>query len=391
MPDVQELLDRFHVARRRRPGPDLPRRAGPSQPDATSESPSASASTRRSTSTQIRDVVVVGAGPAGLAAAVYAASEGLDVAGRRGERARRPGRLELADRELPRLSRPASPDRSWPARAYTQAQKFGARGADRQRRDAARVRRASRTRSRSTAARACRRARSSSPPARSTAGSPLDNLAQFEGAGVYYGATFMEAQLCGGEEVIVVGGGNSAGQAAVFLAQTRADACTCSSGRTGWPRRMSRYLIRRIEENPQIDAAHAHRDRGARRRRPSRARARGDDAQTGAIETHAIRHVFLMTGAVPNTGWLDGCLALDDAGFIKTGPDLIAGRSGRGPLAARPRRRYLLETSLPGVFAVGDVRSRQRQARRVRGRRGIDLDLRSSTGCCRSSNHVERT
>jgi thioredoxin reductase (NADPH) len=183
---------------------------------------------------------------------------------------------------------------------------------------------------------------------------PLENLSHFEGAGVYYGATFVEAQLCGGEEVIVVGGGNSAGQAAVFLAQTtkRVYMLVRSAGLAAT---MSRYLIRRIEESPTIifrpqteivalEGGGNHLDSVQWR-----------NSQTGQTEKHEISHVFVMTGADPNTRWLNGCVILDAKGFIKTGLDLSPENlSATGwPLTRQP---YLLETSLPGVFAVGDVR-----------------------------------
>jgi len=181
----------------------------------------------------------------------------------------------------------------------------------------------------------------------------LARLAHFEGAGVYYSATFMEdAQLGDDDEVVVVGGANSAGQAALFLARTnrrvhvlvRADGLSTS---------MSRYLVRRIEETPSIQIrtrteivaleGNGHLERIEWR----------DDA--GAVTSHEIRHVFLMTGADASTGWLSGCVALDEKGFVKTGPDLT-----REDLAAvqwpLERAPYLLETSRPGVFAVGDVR-----------------------------------
>jgi thioredoxin reductase (NADPH) len=163
----------------------------------------------------------------------------------------------------------------------------------------------------------------------------------------------MEAQLCAGEEVVVVGGGNSAGQAAVFLAPgvkrvhmlIRAD---------GLVDTMSRYLIRRIEDNPAI-ILRTHTEIVALEGNGHLERVRWRDNRNGEEETNAMRHVFVMTGAVPNTRWLNGCVVLDKKGFIKTGPDLsqddLAG-------AAWPLRRppYLLETSRPGVFAVGDVR-----------------------------------
>jgi thioredoxin reductase (NADPH) len=163
----------------------------------------------------------------------------------------------------------------------------------------------------------------------------------------------MEAQLCRDEDAVVVGGGNSAGQAAVFLAQSakrvymlvRADGLAAT---------MSRYLIRRIEDNPAI----------VLRTQTEIVALEGDghlehvtwrDDRTGSIETNAIRHVFLMTGAEPNTRWLNGCVTLDDNGFIKTGPDLSQAdlSAAAWPLSRAP---FLLETSRPGVFAVGDVR-----------------------------------
>ena len=183
---------------------------------------------------------------------------------------------------------------------------------------------------------------------------PLKNLSRFEGAGVYYGATFMEAQFCVGEEVIVVGGGNSAGQAAVFLAETakRVHMLVRSAGLV---ESMSRYLVRRIEETPTI-VLRPHTEIVA-------LEGTGDhlesvqwrNNQTGQTEQHYIRYVFVMTGAAPNTLWLGNCIRLDDKGFIKTGSDLSQENlnSAGWPLARQP---YLLETSLPGVFAVGDVR-----------------------------------
>jgi len=181
----------------------------------------------------------------------------------------------------------------------------------------------------------------------------LDNLSQFEGAGVYYGATPMEAQLCVGEEVIVVGGGNAAGQAAVFLARSARRVQILVRG-DGLADTMSRYLVRRIEENPAIvlrtraEIVALEGDRHVER-------VRWRDNLTGSLEATDIRHVFVMTGAVPNTSWLDRCVVLDEHGFIKTGPEL-----SQDDLAAAgwrlQRPPYLLETSRPRVFAVGDVR-----------------------------------
>src|SRR5262245_27746630 len=182
---------------------------------------------------------------------------------------------------------------------------------------------------------------------------PLANLGRFEGVGVYYNATFMEeAQLGDGDEVIAVGGANSAGQAAVFLAQTgrRVHLLVRS---TSLSETMSRYLLRRIEESPSIQI----------RTRTEIVALEGDGHLervqwrdgTGAVTGHDIRHVFLMTGAEANTGWLNGRVALDSKGFIRTGPDLTRTdlATAQWPLDRSP---HLLETSLPGVFAVGDVR-----------------------------------
>jgi thioredoxin reductase (NADPH) len=170
---------------------------------------------------------------------------------------------------------------------------------------------------------------------------------------VYYGATFVESQLCEGEEVIVVGGGNSAGQAAVFLAQTAKMVHMLIRSR-GLADSMSRYLIRRIEDNPAI-ALRACTEITALEGNGhlERVRWRKDSEPS---ESHDIRHVFVMTGAAPSTQWLNGCVTLDARGFIKTGSDLSQEdlSAAKWPLARQP---HLLETSRPGVFAVGDVRA----------------------------------
>ena len=199
-------------------------------------------------------------------------------------------------------------------------------------------------------------------------------LPRFEGVGVYYAATFMEAQLCADEDVIVIGGGNSAGQAAVFLAQTAQRVHILVRSR-GLADTMSRYLVRRIEENPAIIAAYAHGDRGAGGRRVSGARVAGATTLRATIEQRDIRHVFVMAGAVPATQWVDGCLAVDDKGFVMTGADLphetLIG--AHWPLARVAP--YLLETSLPGVFAVGDVRAGNVKRVTSAVGRGLDCDF----------------
>jgi thioredoxin reductase (NADPH) len=182
----------------------------------------------------------------------------------------------------------------------------------------------------------------------------LANLERFEGDGVYYGATFMEAQLCGGDEVAVVGGANSAGQAAVFLSQTAGRVyMLVRSG--GLSATMSRYLIQRLEENPKVEL-HFGTEITELEGGDHLERMTWRDAKTGMESTHAVRHVFIMTGASPRTEWLRGCLALDDKGFILTGRDLERAPDGnpRWPIQRAP---LMLETSLPGVFAVGDVRA----------------------------------
>jgi len=163
----------------------------------------------------------------------------------------------------------------------------------------------------------------------------------------------MEAQLCVDREVVVVGGGNSAGQAAVFLAQTAARVHMLIRG-SGLTETMSRYLIRRIEENPAI-VVRTHTQIVALEGNDVLERVSWRDERSGEIETHEIHQVFMMAGAVPNTRWLAGCLALDDKGFLKTGPDLTREdlAKAKWPLSRAP---HLLETSQPGIFAVGDVR-----------------------------------
>jgi|KBSSwiStaDraftv2_1062776.scaffolds.fasta_scaffold07580_2 thioredoxin reductase (NADPH) len=300
----------------------------------------------------VRDLVVIGAGPAGLAAAVYGASEGLDVLVL--ETAAPGGQAGSSSRIENYLGFPTGiSGQELAARAYTQAQRFGAEVLIAGSATALLCERkpyAIRTDSGSVVS-ARTIVIASGAQYRKPA---LHDLARFEGAGVYYGATPMEAQLCAGSEVVIVGGGNSAGQAAVFLAQncTHVHMLVRASGLAD---SMSRYLVRRIEENPTI-SLHT---------RTELVTLNGDDRlrtltwrhnESGAEEARDIGHVFLMTGAVPNTSWLDGCIALDAKQFVKTGPDLSKDElaSAHWPLTRDP---YLLETTLPGVFAVGDVRS----------------------------------
>jgi len=304
--------------------------------------------------TAVYDLVIIGAGPAGLGAAVYAASEGLNVvmieANAPGGQAGTSSRIEnylgfplgISGQELA-------------ARAYDQAQKFGAK---------------------ILIARKVARLDCSTKPYRvqcsAATGDPLltraiiiasgveyrrlavDNLSRFEGAGVYYAATRMESQLCADEEIAVVGGANSAGQAAMFLAETAKRVHMLIRG-DGLASTMSRYLISRIEAHPRVELhprteivgleGNGHLEQIAWR-----------TGRGGPVQQQKIRHVFTMTGAEPSTKWLAGCLALDQKGFIKTGAALTTDELA---VAKWPLRRapHLLETSLPGVLAVGDVRS----------------------------------
>jgi len=348
--DVQDVLERFHVDRA-----DVPvlicRGAAVLKRPSNQEIADCLGFNARIDKNHLRDVVIVGGGPAGLAAAVYAASEGLDAlvieASSPGGQAGSSSNIEnylgfpsgISGRELA-------------GRAFAQAQKFGANvmiatGATELacERTPFGVSLDDGTSIRARTVIIASGARYRKPP--------LANLEQFEGAGVYYSATFMEAQLCAGDEIIVVGGANSAGQAAVFLARTvRRTYLLVRSNNLAAS--MSRYLVRRIEEIPTIQI----------RTRTEIVALQGDghlesvqwrDA-TGAVTSYQIRHVFLMTGAEANTGWLNGCVTLDEKGFIKTGPDLTQHdlAAAQWPLERSP---YLLETSRPGVFAVGDVRS----------------------------------
>jgi thioredoxin reductase (NADPH) len=301
--------------------------------------------------THIRDVVVIGAGPAGLAAAVYAASEGLDVLVL--ETHAPGGQAGSSSRIENYLGFPTGiSGQDLTGRAYNQAQKFGAQVA---------IARGARRLSCDRKPYVVELDDGGRIPARTViiaSGAAyrrlaLDTLSQFENAGIYYGATFIEAQLCRDEEVIVVGGGNSAGQAAVFLAQTAKHVhMLVRSG--GLAETMSRYLIRRIEESPAIDLR-THTEIVVLEGNSHLQRVTWRNSRTGETETRDVGHVFLMTGADPSTAWLEGCVALDSKGFIKTGPDLSRDDlvAAKWPLARSP---HLLETSLPGVFAVGDVR-----------------------------------
>jgi thioredoxin reductase (NADPH) len=300
----------------------------------------------------VRDVIIVGAGPAGLAAAVYAASEGLDSLM---IETRAPGGQAASSSKIENyLGFPMGVSgQELASRALSQARKFGA----------------DMMVARSVARLSCderpyqvvldtgeRLATKAIVIATGAQYNKLDlpDIARFEGRGIYYGATFIEAQLCGTEEAVVVGGGNSAGQAATFLSQTATKVHLLVRG-AGLAATMSRYLIQRLTENPKIEL-HTGTEIAALEGKEHLERVVWRERSTGATSTREIRHVFVMTGASPRTEWLRGCLALDAKGFILTGRELETVPDGepRWPLERPPQ---MLETSLPGVFAVGDVRA----------------------------------
>ena len=299
----------------------------------------------------VHDLVICGAGPGGLAAAVYGASEGLDVLVI--EQSAPGGQAGSSSKIENYLGFPTGiSGQALAARALSQAEKFGAK---------------------LTIARDAVRLHCDETPLRielSTGDSvraralivatgaeyrklTLPEIARFDGVGVYYGATYVEAQRCDGEDVIVVGGGNSAGQAATFLARSSRHVHVLIRG-PSLADSMSRYLIQRIEETPNITL----------HRRTTVVGLEGGDHveqvtwadEAGKRTTHPIRHIFTMAGASPNTTWLEGCLELDGKGFVCTGSEIPAERlkATGWPLARQP---YLFETNRPRVFAVGDVRA----------------------------------
>jgi thioredoxin reductase (NADPH) len=298
----------------------------------------------------VRDVLVIGAGPAGLAAAVYAASEGLKTLVI--EKSAPGGQAGASSRIENYLGFPMGlSGQELANRSIAQAQKFGAQ---------------------LMVAQSVVHIDSSRQPykvvlesglkfnARSVviatgaqyARLPVEEADAFTGRGVYYNATYMEAQLCDSEEVAVVGGGNSAGQAAVFLAQTSSKVHLLVRSRQ-LSESMSQYLIARIEAHPRIEIHYL-----------TQIVAVTGSAHLESIEwkndslglkvTKLIRHVFVMAGAAPRTEWLEDSFVLDKKGFIVTGPDLAGCTNFQWPLSRSP---LLLETSVPGIFAVGDTRA----------------------------------
>jgi thioredoxin reductase (NADPH) len=303
----------------------------------------------------VYDVAIVGAGPAGLATAVYAASEGLSVlvvdARSYGGQAGASARIENY------LGFPTGiSGQALAGRAYTQAQKFGARMLIP---DAA-------------LSLLCERSGDGDPLALLLADErtvrsrtvviatgaryrrpACANLKAMEGRGVWYWASPIEAKMCAGQEVVLVGGGNSAGQAAVFLAGHASKVWVLVRG-AGLAASMSAYLIERIAATANIVVRPRTEIVGLEGARQSGLESlRWRHRDTGQEETHPIRHVFMFLGADPTTEWLKACrVDLDEKGFVKTGAALTPTEDG-----ARNGGRLPLETSVRGVFAIGDVRA----------------------------------
>ncbi|MBY8825871.1 FAD-dependent oxidoreductase [Sphingomonas colocasiae] len=286
----------------------------------------------------VHDVAVVGAGPAGLAAAVYAASEGLETVVIEGTA---PGGQAGTSSKIENyLGFPTGiSGQALAGRAQVQAQKFGARLAVSREVTALECGGAGEPYRLTLADGASMRARvvviATGARYRKL---DLPDYGRFEGAGIHYAATAMEAGLCADQPVVVVGGGNSAGQAAMFLSRAASHVHMLVRSH-GLAETMSSYLIDRIAASDRI-TLHTY---------CAVTELHGDDAldavtwcdsRTGAARAQPVGALFVMIGAVPSTDWLGSCLDLDDAGFVRTG-------EGGSPYA----------TTRPGIFAVGDVRS----------------------------------
>ncbi|MBJ7385555.1 MAG: FAD-dependent oxidoreductase, partial [Mycolicibacterium sp.] len=349
-PQAERLLQRFGVTAQETPvviwggavlrnptNAELARRVGLPVPDtAAGES----------------DVVVVGAGPAGLGASVYAASDGLTTATM--ERIATGGQAGTSSRIENYLGFPGGISGGDLAeRAALQAAKFGARisvsaeiirleSSDGQHQltmaDGATL--VARAVVLATGARYRKLA--------------VPGIESFEGDGVYYAATVQEALVCGTGPVVIVGGGNSAGQAAVFLAERVSRVYVVIRGEN-LSESMSRYLIEQVERHPRVtirSCTEVREVHGAQKL----GEVVIEDNRTGERQSIQTRALFVFIGADPHTSWLDGAVQLDDRGFIPTGPAALYSDVA-GSQTRNPRQPMTLETSRPGVFAVGDVRS----------------------------------
>jgi thioredoxin reductase (NADPH) len=298
----------------------------------------------------VRDVLVIGAGPGGLAAAVYAASEGLKTLVV--EKSAPGGQAGSSSKIENYLGFPTGlSGQELANRSIAQAQKFGAQLMVAQ----------------SVVHIDCTRqpykvvlesglkfnARSVViATGAQYARLPVEEADAFAGRGIYYNATHMEAQLCDSEEVAVVGGGNSAGQAAVFLAQTSSKVHLLVRS-SQLSESMSQYLVARIDAHPKIEVHYLTQIVGMTGAAHLESITWKQDS-SGLSVSERIRHVFVMAGAAPRTEWLEDSFVLDKKGFIVTGPDLVEYGDFQWPLSRSP---LLLETSVPGIFAVGDTRA----------------------------------
>jgi len=349
---AQELLDRFNVKIDEIPVVVCSGKAVQRNPT-TQQLAQCLGLSGRVDESHILDVAIVGAGPAGLAAAVYAASEGLDTAvieadfpgGQAGSSSKIENYLGfptgVSGLELTR-------------RGVVQAEKFGAQMMVGDR--VVKFQCDQRPYRLSLENGDILQARSIIIASGAQYNTPnVANLKKFEGNGIYYAATFMESQLCGGDEVVVIGGGNSAGQAAIFLAETAKKVYMLVRGKT-LSETMSRYLTQRITTHPGIEL-YLETELVSLEGESHLERVTWLERSSGERTTRDIRHVFVMAGASPRSDWLRGCVALDQQGFILTGRDLdpiLADAPRTWPLDRPPQ---MLETSLPAVFAVGDIRS----------------------------------
>lgn len=299
----------------------------------------------------VRDIIVIGAGPAGLAASVYAASEGLRTLVI--EKSAPGGQAGSSSKIENYLGFPIGiSGQELANRSIAQAQKFGAQ---------------------IMVAQSVVHIDTSHTPYKVILESglklsaksiviatgaqyarlPVEDADAFTGRGIYYNATYMEAQLCESEEVIVVGGGNSAGQAAVFLSRTSTRVHLFVRSEK-LAQSMSQYLIGRIESNPRIEIHYRSWITGLNGSGHLEEVSWQDDTLK-ELRSASIRHIFVMAGASPRTEWLEDCLLLDSKSFILTGSDLTPLPHGASwPLARHP---MMLETSVPGIFAVGDTRA----------------------------------
>ena len=357
-PDAATLVEKFAVLSDETPVLICPNGALLKRPT-DAEAGSALGLTPLLDQERLYDVAIVGAGPAGLATAVYAASEGLSAlvldsrafGGQAGASARIENYLGFPT---------GITGQALTARAFAQAQKFGAEiaipleverldcgGEDRRPGDPLRLWLADGRTVQSRCVVVASGVRYRRPD--------IANLAAFEGAGVSYWASPVEAKLCEGEDVALVGAGNSAGQAVVFLSPKVKKLHLVVRGE-GLAASMSRYLIDRIAALPNVEL-HTRSEivalDGEAQIALSRATLR--DRESGATRDLALRHLFLFIGADPNTGWLESCAAkVDDKGFIVTGADAVGNLDAWTPFRRGPSP---LETSIPGVFAIGDVRA----------------------------------